>query len=216
MALRYTPLYDENGNVIAPEFFLEGASVYAGEINSGIDRDNMPPNTIASGDISSGDVFTTVADLSVNTNDNWSADSSSTTWQGPNGNGTAGLGYRAFTLAQPAHIQVFWSGMWTWNGSWSRSSTVAGRPDHEDTYDTIRIRATIDGVEVFVLGPFEDAMVGGSAFGTGSIQVQAGPHVLLMQVECVRRTVQTGLTDGPCVNTVTFDDRALTGIARYR
>lgn len=213
MALRYAPTYDENGDVINPAMFVEGMAVFAGEFNSGLDRDNLPPDSLVDGNILD-ESFTEV--FGGNTDDPFALDNTTTAWQGGEGNDTAGIGNFPFTLEQDAHVIVYWSGSWSWDGTYSWVPAGTARVDHTDTFDTIRIRGTIDGREVFMLGPFEDGAVKCATFGTGSIQLQAGSYTLRIQAESVRRIAQNDQADGQTTNTCTFDERSTTIVVRIR
>lgn len=214
MALTVTPMYDENGNVIDPSFYVEGMATHAGQFNNGIDRDNMPPETITSADVD-GEEFTLISDISQESETQFALDSQATVWQGGNGTDASGIHSIAFTLPQSAHVTIYWSGEWEWNGNYSWVPD-GSRPNHTDTFDTIQIRATINGDVLFVLGPFEDGMTYGAAFGVGTIQLPAGAYTLRVEALPQRMIAQTMLADGPCTNTCTFNDRQLTGLARMR
>jgi hypothetical protein len=214
--LRYQLQYDENGDVIAPAFFVESAAVYAGEINNGIDRDNLPPNTIAVTEIGAN-VFTEIGDLSFNSDDAFALDSSTTTWQGGNGNGASGIAYASFTLPQDAIVSVYFSVSWFWNGafSWNNGTNPAAR-DNEDIFDTVQFHITMDGEQGCLMGPFDDAPDYDGTFGVATFVVPQGAHVLRVEGLVVRRIAQSGLTDTICTNTCTVLTRNLCGIARFR
>lgn len=215
--LRYIPVYDENDDAIDPTFFLQAAGDFAGEISGGLDRDNLPANTIASSEIDAtvGNVFNDVQAFS--TEDAYAPEMTVTGWQGGAGTttGTTNLGILSWTATQDGHYDIHWSGEWSWNGAYSWV-TAGARPDRTDTFDTMRIRVVVDGDPVCMAGPFEDGMIYGSTYMIGSIQLPAGPHTLRVQCEVARRIAQDGELDGQCTNTITFADRTILAIGRVR
>lgn len=217
MSLVYTPLYDENGNIIDPTVFTQGAGVFAGVLNSEMDRDNLPINTIDAGELS-GDIFTmSPANLAFNTEDDWLPDMDVTGWQNGTGTttGSTNLGILSWTAEQDAHYDVHWSGSWFWDGAYSWA-TAGSRPDRTDTFDTIRLRITIDGINIGMAGPFEDGADYASTYMIGAIQLPAGAHTLKIECQVVRRIAQNGEEDGICTNNVTFTDRTVMVIGRMR
>jgi len=214
--LTRTPIYDENGDILAPEFFVESQAKLAGVLNSGLDRDNFAQNDIVAADVNTAArVFNKVVPDGDNTA--WSPNMANTSWQAGTGTSTGAnaLGYKSFTLTEDAHCDVSWGGTWSWNGTHSWVAAGA-RPDHTDTFDTVTIRVSISGQECFTLGPFSDSTAYCSAQGFGAIVLPAGDYVLLVEAKVVRIVAQTGDEDGACTNTVTFTDRHGLVIAGYR
>lgn len=223
MAVRYNVLYDENGDVIDPTFYVQNMSTTAGEFNVGLDRDNFAQGTIVTADVNTSTyVFNFIGTSTwYNSDTPYATDRATTSWQGGAGNDAAGIGNRSFTLPQECHLRVYWSGTWSWGGAYSWAP-LGARPTHTDTFDTVRIRVTVDGVEVIVLGPFEDGAQFNSAFGCGSIQLDAGTHEVRVEAECKRMVAQTDVVGGSdttasiCTNTCTFNSRSLLTVPRVR
>ena len=220
MGQRYRQNFDENGNVLAPAMWVQDNNEFAGEFNGYLDRDNLPAATIASTDpdASLGGPFNAIR--AFNTDDNFAPDMTSTDWQGGTGTGAAGVGYLTWTSLQDAHFDVHWSGTWSWNGAYSRSSNTVAAPNHLDSeteYDTIQLRLVMDGIVIAIAGPFED---GASRWGTylcGAVQLPAGTHTLRVECAVYRRVWQnSGQQNGVCTNAVTIRERAITVLERMR
>lgn len=214
MSLQYTPLYDENGDVIDPAFWVQGAATFAGVINGGLDRDNLPANTIVAAEVTSN-AFTFIE--AFNTDDSFAPDMENTGWQNGTGTttGTNNLGILEWTAEQDAHYDIYWSGTWAWNGSYSWVE-VGARLNQTDTFDTVMLRITVDGVPICTAGPFEDGMDYGSTYMCGSIQLPAGQHTLKVECKVVRLIAQSGQESGQCTNAVEFDSRSVLAIGRMR
>ena len=224
MGQRYTPSFDENADVICPDFYLDGMGDFGGELNGGVDRDNLPQSTIARTecDTSLGRVFNQTG-ASFNTDTNFSPTMTITEWQGgilgaPAGSASLGLFTSTWTALQDAHYDIHASLTWFWDGSYIGGSVVStgSRPDTVTTFDTLMLRITVDGIEIAVGGPWDDGDVYWSTYLLGSIQLPAGVHTLKVECMVVRRECQTGLTSGKCINTVVFNSRALVVLERDR
>jgi hypothetical protein len=218
MGQRYAELYDENGGVIDPAFFTQDMADFAGELDGGLDRDNFAANDIVSGDVntSGGRVFNLMGtDYFYNTQTTYAPDKNITSWQGGTGNDASGVGYLQFTSLQDGHFDIHWSGYWFWDGAYSWV-TAGARPDTTDTFDTLRLRVTVDGIPVCIAGPFEDGLQYGATYMCGAIQLPAGTHTVRVECEVVRRIAQSGELDGVCTNTVHIDERTLTCLGRIR
>lgn len=214
MGQRYAPLFGENNDIIAPDFFVQGMADLAGEFNAGLDRDNLPSATITSADLTANVFFET---FYAATDTAYVPDMESTSYQ--NGTGTTtganNLGILSLDLAQDAQVDVHWSATWSWDGSWSEVGDGV-RPERTNTVDTVTMQIDVDGNAAAPLGPFEDGASYNSVYGVASFQLPAGPHTLRVRVQAVRIVVQSMQEDGVCTNNVTFGSRALLAVARYR
>ncbi len=219
MSLRYTPKYDENGDIDDPSFFVEGMGDFAGEF-SALDRDNFPAAALLAAEVdgSLGRVFTTI--YGGNTDTNFVPTMTLTGWQNSkSGSTTIGadnLGIATFTTLQDGHFDIHWSGTWSWDGAYSWVAVNAGLITENDTFDTLRLHITVDGVEIAIAGPFEDGASQWGAYMVGAIQLPAGTHVVKVECEVVRRQAQEDSLSGQCTNTCTFNERALTILATFR
>lgn len=211
----YAPLYDEANNVIDPTFFVQSMGLLAGELNAGIDRDNLPEGTIVTADVAAQRVFNDISDGSFNTDSTHVPDRYTTSWQGT---GPSGEGYSEFTTLQDEHFDIYWSGCFSWDDtapySWNGGSGTGA--NREDIFDTVRFRVTVDGVQVILLGPFEDGNLDHAAYGCGSIQLLAGPHVVRVEVELCRRIAQSGQVVGIVTQDLTIRSRNILTLARLR
>lgn len=220
MAQQYRLNWQETGDALAPDFFVDDASTFAGEINGGLDRDNFAPADIVSAELdASGSSRVFNATRGNNTATPWAAARGTTSWQNGDPSASTGgnnLGISTWTSTQDSQYDVHWSGEWSWNGSYSW--VAAGtRPTQTDTFDTVQIRVTIDGLLVgCVAGPFEDGDQKWSTYIVGGIQLPAGTHTALVECRAVRIIAQNGQEDGICTNTCTFGERALTILERIR
>lgn len=218
MSNRYLPLFDENGDVINPAFFTEGMGDMAGEINGGLDRDNFAQADIvlAEVDDSVGAVFATLGD-SYATDTSYVPDQQITTWQGGTANDASGLGYAQWTAEQDAHYDIMWNGTWSWGGAYSWSGFGTG-VDTVNDVDALRVRITVDGVEVAVSALFEDGAEFFACYLCGSIQLPAGTHTLRIECEIANRYIQvaTESVHEPCENQPTFGSRTFTILQRTR
>jgi hypothetical protein len=211
----YRQGYDENGNVINPAFFTDGMSDLAGAFNSSLDRDNFAQNDIILADIDGdvGDAFLFLS--SQKTDTSFSPNMEATEWQGGEGNDASGINYITWTATQDSHYEFHFSVSWSWNGSYSWVS-AGTRPDRTDTFDTIMLRASIDGVTLSVAGPFEDGDVRWSTYMVGATQLPAGPHTFKIECQVVRRVAQSLQVDSACLNDCTINSRACVIMGRFR
>ncbi len=207
MSNRFIPEYDENGNVINPAFFQDGAAVFAEEINGGLDRDNYPQANFSRAELNyvADAVFTSVHVLGSDTN--YVPDIQNTGRQGGDGNDASGIAYSQWTSKQDAHVDVQWGCTWSWSGGWSITGNGSARPDTETYVDTVTFIGSIDGTTIFTLGPFEDALEEESTYGVGSIQLPQGTHTFRVQCVVQRIVTQTGQPWGPVLSTLTVGPR---------
>lgn len=208
MSNRYVPDYDENGNVINPEFWVNGTATFADEINGGLDRDNFPEANFSAAELNSAtdSVFTTPHILASDTD--YLPDSNNTGRQGGLGNDANGNAYVTWEALQEAHVDIQWGCTWSWSGAqWSIDSNGSAKPDTETYVNTVTFIGTVDGEVVFTLGPFEDAMKEESTYGCGSIQLQQGQHTFSVWCVVQRIVTQTGASYGPSTNDLTVGPR---------
>ncbi len=218
MSSVYRQSYDENGGVLDPDaVFLDDENTLAGEFNSSLDRDNFAAADIVTGEIdaSTGRVFTETGSSAVS-DTTYSPTMTTTDWQGGGGNGADGIFRCAWTSTQEAHIDVHLSAEWDWTGAYSYATNGAARPDTRQTYDTLALKITLDGVPIAFGGPWEDGDQYWATFLCGSAQVPAGSHVLTVECEVVRRVWQTQEADGVCSTVLAFRSRAVTILERFR
>jgi hypothetical protein len=215
MGQKYRQGYDENGGVIYPAFFVDGMGDLAGEFNGGLDRDNFAQADIQYSDLDSGtnSVFLYLDDEKSDTD--FIVNSAITEWQGGTGNNADGIAIINWTAPQDAHYDVHVSVSWVVSGSYSWV-TAGTRPDRTDTFDTILLRVSIDGIALAFAGPFEDGDNPWSTYLCGSIQLPAGTHSLQVECQVVRRIAQDGQVDGPCTNTFTIQSRSVVVMGRFR
>jgi hypothetical protein len=215
MGLKFHQGCDENGNVINPEFFTEGMADLGGEFNSRLDRDNFAKADIVDDDLDGGVPSVFLFLSSEKSDTSFSPDMTLTDWQGGDGDDANGIADITWTAPQDAHYDVHVSIGWTWNGSWSWT-TSGTRPDRTDIYDTIMVRINIDGNTLAIAGPFEDGNIQWATYLCGSIQLPQGYHELKIECQVVRRIAQNGQEDGPCTNDVTINSRAVVVMGRFR
>lgn len=208
MSLRFIPEYDEDGNVINPEFFVSGTATFAEEINGGLDRDNYPQANFSESelDMSPDSVFTTAHPLATDTD--YTPDLNNTGRQGGTAIGASGIGYLQWTSVQEAHVDVQFGLTWTWGGAtWSLTDNGAARPDTETYVNVVTFIGTVDGQVVFTLGPFEDALKEESTYGCGSIQLDQGTHTFSVWCVVQRIVCQTGAAYDISSNALTIGPR---------
>jgi hypothetical protein len=192
MSLVYHQGFDENGNVIAPQFFTDAMSDMAGTFNGSLDRDNF-----AQADIRLGDVSGFLEEVFVRFHETASVagpDMTVTEWQP--------VGAVEFTALQDGHYDYHGAWAWQWDGSYSHVP-VGARPDRTDTYDTLMLRLSADGMVILVAGPFEDGAKKWATYLCGSIQLPAGFHRFEVACMVARRIAQNGQVDGVCTNAIT-------------
>lgn len=214
--LTRTQQYDENGDILAPEFFVESQANLAGVFNSGLDRDNFGQNDIASGEFTASDrPFNVITYGASETT--FTPDIAITSWQGETGNDASGVHREEFTAEQDGLYLLYWSGAWSWSGNWSLSNNGAlARENFRQYVDTIRFRISVDGAPVAVSLPFEDANVYHSAYLCGAIVLAQGAHVATVGCEVVRRVTQNGNVRSVVTNTPSVLERTFLIRARER
>lgn len=216
MALRYAPVYDENGDVIDPAFFLENDAEFVSEWNGLLDRDNFAQADIVADDVDTSPSEVFIFMTSEKSDTAWSPTQTVTEWQGGEGNDADGIVLLDWTATQDAHYEVHFSASWAWTGAYSWVWNNLARPDRLDTFDTIMFRITMDGIPIAFAGPFEDGDIIWSTYMCGAIQCAAGVHTLKVECEIVRRISQNGQLDGPCTNPVEIQSRACVVLGRLR
>ena len=217
--LARTPIYDENGDILAPEFFVESQAKLAGVFNSGLDRDNFGENDIASGEFTAADrPFNAVHQNTSETT--YPPDITLTSWQGADGNDGSGIHSETFTADADGLYLLYWSGAWSWSGAYSFSTSggAADRADTKDVVDTIRFRIVVDGspVKGAMSLPFEDANEYHSTYLVGAIVLAQGTHTVGVACQCARRVTQTMAVRGGCTNQPSILERILLIRARER
>lgn len=218
MSQRYTQGYDENKNVVNPDFFEEGMHTHAGEWNGGLDRDNFPQANLLRSEVDTqGGTVRVFTDYrqSYASDNTYTPDMATTQWQGGTDNDLAGIFYRSWTSLQDEHVDIHANLSWSWSGSYSHVG-FGVRPTHTDTFDTVMYQIVVDGIVLATAGPFEDGAVNWSAYLCCSAQLAAGEHTIRMECLVVRRVAQSGALDGRCTNTLSIESRSLIVVRSFR
>lgn len=210
MGQRYRMGYQENGDIIDPSFWVQDNNELAGEVNGGIDRDNLPSATIAQDEIVAG-AFTTVTLYGSSTG--YAPDITTATWQGGTGNNASGIFYITMEECEvDCVIDVHVAINWTWSGA-GVASYNAAQPWEADA---IEFRLLIDGVEVCVAGPFEDVHDRYATFLTGQLVVTAGFRTIAVECLPARRRYEGLAITGTTTYQPTITDRRMTVIQDKR
>lgn len=197
MSQRYRRERMRNGMVAAPDALNQNQNEYAGEVNGYLDRENIPQDAITEAKIVAG-TFTRY--LSDPKTDTITLDPTSQEWQ--NGDATTADPIHAVsdTLAYDAHVHVEWSGGIEW------AAVTTG--------DAIRVRITINGIEVATTGFISARRVWSAPALSGDLPQQAGPIDVVVQAMAANITQEIpspGIfaIDGGITNDVSLTDREL-------
>ncbi len=158
---RYGMGFYETGDVLDMSLWVQDMALLAGEINGGLDRDNLPAATITAGEVTATTGHAFNAQYNSPTETAFSEVITSTDWQSGTGTSTGAnnLGISTWVSTQDGHLDIAWSGEWHWTGAYSLVAAGAAKPDYTDTLDTIAFRITVDGVVVAQSQPFDDSAV---------------------------------------------------------
>jgi len=209
MGQRYRHNYQETGDIIDPLFWVLDNNEMAGEVNGGMDRDNLAQADIAQAEIVN-DAFTALEALGSATG--YTPETTITSWQGGTGNDAAGI-FNITTVECPVDclLDVRVTLTWQWAGpNWSWSATYPVEAD------TIEFRLMIDGIEVGRAGPFEDAHDRYATYLMGQRVVTAGFRVISVECLVARRRYEGLSITGPCTYQPTVTDRRLWVIQEKR
>lgn len=176
MGQRYRHNYQETGDIIDPLFWVLDNNEMAGEVNGGMDRDNLAQADIAQAEIVD-DSFVSVSSASSTTN--YAPDTTVTTWQGGTATGASGIFYVTNVECKVDcvfDVRVHVS--WQWSGA---NASYTATPYWYA--DTITFRLLVDGIEVCQAGPFEDMHDRYGTYLMGQLIVTAGFRTIA--VECL-------------------------------
>lgn len=210
MSQRYRQERAHNGHIADPTPLNLNNAEYAGEWTY-LDRDNVPEACITEAMVIQGSFTTITDDPRSNA---ITLDSTSNEWQRADAASGAVINESTITMTSDGTIEVEWSGTWVWTGG--AGFAVAGVAE-----DAIRIRVTIDGVEIASSGWIGARHEWEEINLSGVIPVQAGARYVQVwaQVAMVGIDYTNGKLFqhyGPLGTGVSFYERNLVTIADVR
>lgn len=207
MAQRYRMNYLESGDVIDPTPWVLDNNELAGEVNGGLDRENLAEGDIVRSEIVAW-TFTRHGIRASSTT--FTADGATVAWQGGNNNDANGIFAVTVTCAEDCllHAEMTLTAGWIRPPAPAPASSYSVGTDGW-TVDTVQIQLCIDGVAVATSGYYDDWNYLFSAALVGSAVVTAGQHIISVQCQLMKRNSNDDAGHGTCTGDVAFYNRTL-------